>query len=72
MPDGLKRAGRKVTKLKQIEYSIYTEWQIVHVETWNGVSWVNLFYGRLQFMIWYNKQNLTHTEINKNNINKRK
>jgi len=69
MPDGLKHAGRKVKKLKQIKYSSYTEWQTVHVETWNNVSWVNLSYGRLQFVILYNKQNLTHIEIKKNNIN---
>ena len=54
MPDGLKHSGRKVTKLKQIQYSSYNEWQTVLVETWNNVSWVNLSYGRLQFAILYN------------------
>jgi hypothetical protein len=72
MPDGLKHAGRKVTRLKQIKYSSYTKWQTVHVETWNDVSWLNLSYGRLQFTILYNEQNLTHIKINKNNINKKK
>jgi len=37
-----------------------------------SVIWVNLSYDRLQYMILYNKQNLTHIEINKNNINKKK
>jgi hypothetical protein len=36
-----------------------------------GVSCVNLSYGRLQYMILYNKQNLTRIEINKNSINKK-